>query len=201
MAAGGVLGQQIRIIKADDFCDGEQAVAAANKLVADGVDFVMGHDCSGATIPASAVYAEAGILMMTHTATNPALTEQGFKNVFRIGGRDDKQGPMAGNYLAGHWGDGQIAIVHDGQTYGRGLAEETRKALNRHGVRETVFMEITPGSLDYVNVIEEIQGAAIDVLYYAGYAPEAALLIRQLRHRGDDLQLVAGDALEVEATE
>jgi branched-chain amino acid transport system substrate-binding protein len=65
-------------------------------------------------------------------------------------------------------------------------------------VRETVFMEITPGSLDYVNVIEEIQGAAIDVLYYAGYAPEAALLIRQLRHRGDDLQLVAGDALEVE---
>jgi branched-chain amino acid transport system substrate-binding protein len=93
-AAGGILGQPARLIKVDDYCDGEQAVAAANKLVADGVDVVMGHQCSGAAIPASEVYAEAGILMMTPNATNPLVTEQDFKNVFRFCGRDDLQGSM-----------------------------------------------------------------------------------------------------------
>ena len=114
-AAGGILGEPARLIKVDDYCNGEQAVAAANKLVAAGVKVVLGHQCSGAAIPASKVYAGASVLMMTPNATNPLVTEQGFKNVFRFCGRDDLQGSMAGAYLAEHWRGKNIAILHDGQ--------------------------------------------------------------------------------------
>ena len=94
-AAGGVLGQQVEVVTADDYCDGEQAVAAANKLVAVGVVFVAGNPCSGAAIPASEVHAAAGILMISNAATNPVLTERGLDNVFRVVGRDDQQGTIA----------------------------------------------------------------------------------------------------------
>jgi branched-chain amino acid transport system substrate-binding protein len=91
-ARGGVLGEQIELITADDYCNGEQAVAAATKLVANRVAAVFGHPCSGAAIPASKVYSDAGLLMISTFATNPKLTEQGLTNVFRVVGRDDLQG-------------------------------------------------------------------------------------------------------------
>jgi branched-chain amino acid transport system substrate-binding protein len=141
-AAGGVLGQQVEMITADDYCDGEQAVAAANKLVAVGVVFVAGHPCSGVAIPTSEVHAAAGTLMISNAATNPMLTERGLDNVFRVVGRDDQQGTIAGNYLADRWGDKSIAIAHDGEAYGRGRAEETRKQLNARGVQEVLFTQI-----------------------------------------------------------
>lgn len=197
-AAGGVLGQEVSFIIVDDYCDAEQAVAAANKLVAEGVSLVLGYICSGAAIPASKIYAAAGILMITQSATNPLLTEQGLGNVFRYCGRDDDQGTIAGNYLAERWGDAYIAILHDGEAYGAGLAGETKKALNANGVREVMFEMIEPGLTDYFDMVEKIQRADVDVLYYGGYHPEAALLIRQLRARGDDLQFVSGDAIGTE---
>ena len=197
-AAGGLFGQTIRITKADDYCDAEQAVAAANKLIAEGVDFVMGHDCSDAAIPASRVYAEAGILMMTPGATIPLLTEQGLENVFRIRGRSDGQAAIAGELLAERWGDQRIAIFHNGQAVGRDIAERVKKSLNARGVREAMFEATTPGLTDYGPVVEKIRSANIDVLYYGGRAPEAGLLIRQLRDRGDDLQLIGGTGIDSE---
>jgi branched-chain amino acid transport system substrate-binding protein len=194
-AAGGLLGQEVRIITVDDYCDSEQAVAAAHKLVADGVAMILGHACSGAAIPASRVYHDAGMLMIATIATNPALTEQGFANVFRFCGRDDDQGTMAAAYLADQWKGRSIAILHDGEVYGRGLAEETKRTLNARGVTEVLFGAIDPDAVDYTDVVDLLQAAGSDVLYYAGYPQSVALLIRQLRERGDDLQLVGGDAL------
>jgi branched-chain amino acid transport system substrate-binding protein len=147
-ARGGVLGEQIEMITADDYCDGEQAVAAANKLVAAGVVAVFGHMCSGAAIPASKIYSDAGLLMISNFATNPMLTEQGFRNVFRVVGRDDLQGRIAGDLLAERWGDKRIAILHDGKAYGKGLAEETKKRLNERGTAEAMFEAIEPGKAD-----------------------------------------------------
>jgi branched-chain amino acid transport system substrate-binding protein len=118
-AAGGVLGQQVELIVADDYCDPEQAVAAANKLVSDGVVFVVGHFCSGASIPASEVYAAAGVLMISPSSTNPMLTELSRANVFRVTHRDDMAGVVAGDYLADHWPDQKIAILHDDTAFGR----------------------------------------------------------------------------------
>ncbi len=128
-ATGGVLGEQVELLIVDDYCDPEQAIAAAEKLVEARVAAVIGHFCSGASIPASKVYAEAGILMISPYSSNPALTEQGFANVFRVCGRDTLQAAMVSDYLAERWRDQDIAIVHDGQAYGKGIAEEAARRL------------------------------------------------------------------------
>jgi branched-chain amino acid transport system substrate-binding protein len=136
-------------VLADDFCDAEQAVAAAQKLIADRVEVIIGQNCSGAAIPASKVYADAGIPFITGTATNPVITDQGFEQTFRMVARDTLQGEMAAAYLAEHRADQKIAILHDGEGYGQGLAEATRAELNRRGVAEAIYDQITPGLADY----------------------------------------------------
>ena len=197
-AAGGVLGQQIRLIAADDSCDPGQAVAAAQKLVADGVVFVVGHGCSGASISASKVYEAANVLQISPASTSPMLTEQGRANVFRVIGRDDRQGVAAGDYLADHWGDKKIAILNDSTTYGKGLADETKKQLNKRGVTEAMNQAYTPGKPDYLEEVEALQKAGITVLYVGGYYTQAALLARGARDRGYAMQLVSGDSLAIE---
>jgi branched-chain amino acid transport system substrate-binding protein len=196
--AGGLLGQTIEIVVADDYCDAEQALAAAKKLVAAGVNLVVGHSCSGAAIPASEVYEEAGIVMISNTATNPRLTDRGFRRVFRMVARDTLQGEMAAKYLAEHQAGRQIAILHDGQAYGQGLAEVTKAELNGRGVKEMIYRQITPGQADYSDILAKLEAAGIDVLFYGGYQSEAALLIRQARDRGYNLQMVGSDALFTE---
>jgi branched-chain amino acid transport system substrate-binding protein len=197
-AKGGVLGKSIEMIKVDDYCAADQAVAAAKKLVMTQVAAAFGPLCSGAAISASKVFAEAGVLMISPTATNPKLTEQGFPNVFRIIGRDDIQGKIAGDLLASRWPYKRIAIVHDGQEYGKGLAVEVKKRLNERGVTEVMFEAIEPRKADYSDFVRTMQALGAEVLYYAGYAAEAALLVRLARERGAHLQLVGGDALGVE---
>ncbi|MBW9064940.1 branched-chain amino acid ABC transporter substrate-binding protein [Rhizobium herbae] len=197
-AMGGVLGQQVRLITVDDFCDPEQAVAAAEKLVADGVVLVVGHYCSGASIPASKVYEAANVLQISPGSTNPLLTEQGRANVFRVIGRDDAQGIVAGNYLADHWGDKKIAILHDGTTYGKGLADETKKQLNKRGVAEAIYRAYEPAKSDYSEEIAALKAAEVAVAYVGGYHAEVALIVRGARDHGDTIQLISGDALATE---
>ena len=97
-------------------------MALARKLVSDGVVFVAGHLCSHSSIPASKVYEEAEILMISPGSTSAKLTDEGGPNVFRVCGRDDRQGAMVGDYLAEHWADKEIAILDDGTTLGAGVA-------------------------------------------------------------------------------
>ncbi|RWL10163.1 MAG: branched-chain amino acid ABC transporter substrate-binding protein [Mesorhizobium sp.] len=197
-ATGGALGQQIQLITVDDFCDPEQAVAAAQKLVADGVVFVVGHMCSESSIPASKVYEEAGILQVSPASTNPLLTDQGRANVFRVIGRDDAQGTVAGDYLADHWADKKIAILHDNTTYGKDLADETRKQLNKRGVTEAIYEAYDPGKNDYLTEIAALEAANIAVLYLGGRHHAGALIASAARDRGYPLQLVSGDIMSTE---
>ena len=131
-------------------------------------------------------------------STNPLLTEQGRANVFRVIGRDDAQGIVAGNYLADHWGDKKIAILHDNSTYGKGLADETRKQLNKRGVTEAIYQAYIPGKNDYSAEIAALQAADIAVLYVGGYHTEVALMARAARDRGYSVQFVSGDAMATE---
>ncbi|MEM9443480.1 MAG: branched-chain amino acid ABC transporter substrate-binding protein, partial [Pseudomonadota bacterium] len=117
-AAGGVLGEHVDIVIADDFCSGDQAIAAAQKLVSAGVVFVVGHPCSGGAIPASKIYDREEVLMISTFASNPRLTDEGGDYIFRIYGRDDQQGVIAGDMLADRWARANIAIIHDGEAYG-----------------------------------------------------------------------------------
>jgi branched-chain amino acid transport system substrate-binding protein len=197
-AKGGVRGQQIRLVTADDFCDPEQAVAAAKKLVSDGVIFVVGHYCSGASIPASEIYQAQGVLMITPASSNPVLTELGRANVFRVTYRDDAGGIVVGNYLADRWPDKKIAILHDNTAYGKGLAEEVKENLNRRGLSEAIYQAYVPGQSNYGAEIDDLQAADIDLVFIGGYHTEIGLIARQARDRGYHVQLVAGNTVTTE---
>ena len=194
---GGLLGQKIILKIEDDACDPKQAVAAANRLAGMGVAAVIGHFCSGASIPASAVYNEEGILQITSASTNPQLTEQGFTNVFRVCGRDDQQGQVVADYLAKHFGKARIAILHDKSAYGRGIADVTRAALARHGIKDILYDSVTIGDRDFSAIVTKLKQNNADILFYGGYPAEAGLIIRQMRDQGLKTILAGGDALNV----
>jgi branched-chain amino acid transport system substrate-binding protein len=185
--AGGVLGEPVRVMWVDDACDGDQAVAAAHKMAAEGAVLVMGHTCSHAAIAASEVYEDAGILYLTAYATNPMVTEQGRRKVFRLRGRDDQIAALATSYLADSWGGKQIAIVHDGRVYGRYLAESVKQGLNERGVVEVLYEEVFPGQLDFSALVGRLASAGIDVLFMGGYPLETGLLKRRAHGVGVEI--------------
>jgi branched-chain amino acid transport system substrate-binding protein len=194
--AGGVLGQKLRLSVGDDACDPKQAVAVAGKLAGEKVRFVAGHFCSSSSIPASRVYAEEGIIQISPASTNPKLTdERPGPNVFRVCGRDDQQGEVAGKYLAEKFKDKKIAIIHDKSTYGKGLADETKKAMNAAGKKEVMYEGYTQGEKDYTALVSKLKQAGVEVLYVGGYHTEAGLITRQMRDQGMNTLLVSGDAL------
>lgn len=194
-AAGGILGEEVELRIGDDACDPRQAVSVANQFVNDEVVFVAGHFCSGSSIPASQVYTEEGILQISPASTNPALTDEGGDNVFRVCGRDDQQGSIAAAYIAEVFPDANIAIVHDRTAYGKGLADAMRDALNALGVQEVMYQAYTAGESDYSALVTRLNREAIDVLYVGGYHTEAGLMVRQMREQGMETQLISGDAL------
>ena len=115
---GGVLGKEIVAISLDDACEPPQAKAVARQMVKEGVIFIVGHVCSGASLAVSKIYEKAGIIMISPASTNPKVTDEGGPNVFRVIGRDDQQGTIAGDYLANNYSNSKIAIIHDGEAYG-----------------------------------------------------------------------------------
>ncbi|HWK47256.1 MAG TPA: branched-chain amino acid ABC transporter substrate-binding protein [Stellaceae bacterium] len=195
---GGINGQAVKLEVGDDACDPKQAVAVANQLVTKHVVAVIGHYCSGSSIPASAVYNDAGILQITPASTNPALTEdaakKGWNNVFRVCGRDDKQGVVAGNFINDRFHDKRIAILHDKSAYGKGLADETKKQINSKGIKEVSYDAINAGEKDYTSLITRLKGDRIELVYIGGYHPDVGLIIRQAREQGYMAQFMSGDA-------
>ncbi|HVY88734.1 MAG TPA: branched-chain amino acid ABC transporter substrate-binding protein [Hyphomonadaceae bacterium] len=194
-AKGGVLGQKLKIEIGDDACDPKQAVSVANDLVSKKAAVVIGHFCSGSSIPASSVYSEANVVEISPASTNPQYTERGLKNVFRVCGRDDAQGPTMADYIIDHFKGKVVAIVDDKQTYSKGLADAFKAELNKKGVKEVLYDEITQGEKDYSALVTKLKQAKVDVLFYGGYQPEAALIARQAKEQGMKLTVAGGDAL------
>lgn len=194
-AAGGINGEKVKIELGDDVSDAKQGVSVANKFVADGVKFVVGHFNSGVSIPASEVYAENGILQITPASTNPTFTERGLWNTFRTCGRDDQQGAVAGKYIADNFKGAKVAVVHDKTPYGQGLADETKKNLNADGVKEVLYEGITPGDKDYSALIAKMKQAGVDFVYYGGLHTEAGLIMRQMADQGVKAHFMSGDGI------
>jgi branched-chain amino acid transport system substrate-binding protein len=195
-AAGGVLGKKLDLDIGDDACDPKQAVAVANQMTGNNVALVAGHYCSGSSIPASKVYAESNMVQISPASTNPAFTDdRAGPNIYRVCGRDDQQGGVAGKYLASHFADKNIAIIDDKTAYGKGLAEETRKAMNAAGKQEVLTESYTAGEKDYSALVSKLKQAHVDVLYLGGYHTEAGLIVRQMRDQGMATILMGGDAL------
>jgi branched-chain amino acid transport system substrate-binding protein len=197
-AAGGVNGEKVVLEVGDDACDPKQAVAVANQMVSKGIKFMAGHFCSGSSIPASKVYEEEGIVQITPASTNPKFTDEGGWNTHRVCGRDDAQGIVAGNFIAKNFKDKKIAIIDDKSPYGKGLADETRKALNAAGVTEAMNEAYTAGEKDYTALVSKMKEAGIDVVYVGGYHTEGGLILRQMREQGMKAQMISGDAFNTQ---
>ena len=194
-AKGGVLGQKLVLQIGDDACDPKQAVSVANKFASDGVKFVAGHFCSSSSIPASKVYTEEGILQITPASTNPKFTEEGSWNTFRTCGRDDQQGAVAGGYIAKEFKGHKVAILHDNSAYGKGLADETKKSMNKLGMQEALYSPYVPGEKDYSALVSRLKQANVDLIYIGGYYTEAGLILKQARQQGLNATVMSGDAM------
>lgn len=197
-AAGGIAGQKIEIVRGDDASDPKQGVSVANMLAGEGAKFVVGHYNSGVSIPASDVYAENGMLQVTPASTNPQFTERGLWNVFRTCGRDDQQGAIAGAYIVEKLKDKKIAFVHDKTTYGKGLADETKKFVNAKGIKEVLYEGINEREKDFSALVSKIKLSGAEIVYWGGLHTEGGLILRQLRDQGVRATMMGGDALASE---
>jgi branched-chain amino acid transport system substrate-binding protein len=196
-AAGGVNGEKIVLVAGDDACEPKQAVAVANRLVdQDKVVGVVGHFCSSNTIPASEVYADAGVLAITPGSTNPQVTERNLKTIFRMCGRDDQQGIVAGDYIVDMLKAKKVAVINDKDTYGKGLADATAAQLKKRGVSPVLEEGLTRGEKDFSALVTKIRSTGAEVVFFGGLHPEAGPLVRQMREQGlKDVKFVSDDGI------
>src|ERR1700751_2802193 len=193
-AGSGVLGKKLALDVEDDACDPKQARSVAEKIGGSRIPFVAGHYCSSSSIPASEAYAENNVLQITPGSTNPTFTERGLWNVARVCGRADQQGGVAGDYIPKNFKGKNIAILDDKTTYGKGLADETKKALNKAGITEKLYESYTKGDKDFNAIVSRLKAENIDLVYVGGYHQESGLIVRQMRAQGLKTVLMAGDA-------
>jgi branched-chain amino acid transport system substrate-binding protein len=192
---GGINGEKVKLEIGDDACDPKQAVAVANKLASSGAVYVAGHFCSSSSIPASGVYNEEGVIQVSPASTATDYTDKGGKYSFRVCGRDDQQGEVAGAYLAKNFKGKKVAILHDKTAYGKGLADETRKSMKKGGLKDAMYEAYTAGEKDYSALVSKLKSNNIDAVYLGGYHTEGGLIVRQMRDQGMKTQLISGDAL------
>jgi branched-chain amino acid transport system substrate-binding protein len=193
--SGGILGKKVSSVIGDDVGDPKQGVSVANNFVTAGVKFVVGHFNSGVSMPSSEIYQENNILEITPASTNPKITERNMWNIFRTCGRDDQQGKVAGEYIAKHFKDKKVAVVHDKTTYGQGLADETKKTMNALGVREVIYEGINKGDKDFSAVVSKIKASGADLVYWGGLHTEGGFIVRQMRDQGVNAVLMGGDGI------
>src|ERR1700685_1689390 len=193
--SGGILGQKIVVASGDDVSDPKQGVSVANKFVGDGVHFVVGHFNSGVTIPASEVYVDNNVLMITPSATNPKVTDRGLWDVFRTCGRDDQQGRLWADLALGKLKDAKIAIVHDKTTYGQGLADAAKGFMNTGGKKEVLYEGVNAGEKDYSAIVSKIKASGAEYLMWGGLHTEGGLIVRQMRDQGIKTVMISGDGI------
>jgi branched-chain amino acid transport system substrate-binding protein len=200
---------KLELVTEDDQADPKVGTTVAQKLVDAKVIGVVGHLNSGVSIPASAIYNQAGIPMISGSSTNPQLTEQGFKTVFRVVGRDDQQGPAIAGYLAGEIKPKTAAVIDDATAYGEGLANEVEKTLKAAGVEVLPREKGTDKTADFKAILTKIKGKKPEAVFYGGMDATAGPLLKQARELEikavfafgdgactDKMKELAGDAAE-----
>lgn len=193
---GGIDGNQIVLIKADDACNPKQAVQVAQKLVnVEKVTAVIGHFCSAATLAAANIYANNNTLMITPGSTNPSITEQGQKTVFRMCGRDDQQGSVAAKFMLDELKAKKIVIIHDNDTYGKGLADAVKNDLTKRGVKVALFEGFSRGNKDFSALINKIKTIDPDAIYFGGLHYDVGPFVKQLRKSNNKAPVIAGDGI------
>lgn len=195
-ADGGVLGEPIQIIEADDGCEAAQAETAAKTLASRGVALVIGHPCASAAITAARIYAQAGIVFIAPATRHPALTNQrAGPTVFRLTGRDDRQGTSAGDYLARTFQGKPLALVADGSRTAQNLIREALAALKLAGHADVLTTGIEGGQKEYARLVARLGAAGVEALLFAGFPIEGGLLLTQMREAGLKTVFLGSDML------
>lgn len=197
-AKGGILGKQVELLVEDDVCKPELATNTATKLVSKGVHVVLGHICSGATRAALGIYKDAKVIVMSPSATNPALTQSGdFPNFYRTIAADDEQAKLEVHFAVNTLKAKNIAIIHDKGDYGKGLAEFAKKFVEEGKQASVVLFEgITPGAVDYSAIVQKIKQSKADAVIYGGYHPEASSIIMLMRKKKMKTHFVSADGVK-----
>jgi branched-chain amino acid transport system substrate-binding protein len=177
----------------DDQADPKVGTTVAQKLVDAKVAGVVGHLNSGTSIPASPIYSQAGIPVISGSATNPKLTEQGFKTQFRVVGRDDQQGPAVANYLAGNNKPKLVAVIDDATAYGEGIANEVEKTLKAAGIKTLPREKGTDKTTDWKAILTKLRGRNPDAVFYGGMDATGGPLLKQGRELGMKAVFSFGD--------
>ncbi len=195
MTDGGQLnGFSFELVAQDDGGTAEGGAAVANKLVSDPtVVAIEGHIFSGATKAAIPIYEKAGLPMMSPSATNPDLTKQGSKVFNRLVFTDAYQGKYAAQYLFDKLKVTDLAIIHDGQAYGQGLAQVVNDTFTGLGGKVVAFQAITPGESDYSAVLADIASKKPQAIFFGGYTAEAVVVVNQMKQSGLDGVVFFGD--------
>ncbi len=183
-AKGGVDGKMLEAKEYHDPCDPKPPVAVPKQRVNGRVKFGVGSLLPPSPQPASDIYEDEGVIMITPAATSPDITTRGYKMVFRTIGLDSAQGPAAGNYIADHVKPKIVAVLHDKQQYGEGIATAVKKTLEGKGVKVAVFEGLNAGDKDFSSIIQKLKQANVDFVYYGGYHPELGLILRQSKEKG-----------------
>ena len=198
-----------RMMSEDDQGDPKVGTLVAQKFVDARVAAVIGHLNSGVTIPASEIYAKAGIPVISGSATNPKLTEQGFKGQFRVVARDDQQGPAVANYLTANQKPQVVAVIDDATAYGEGIANEVEKTLKAAKINVLPREKGTDKTTDWKAILTKLRGRNPDAVFYGGMDATGGPLLKQGRELGikavfsfgdgactDKMKELAGDAAE-----
>ena len=197
-AKGGINGKMIELLVEDDVCKPEVATNTATKLVTDGVDVVIGHICSGATKAALPIYKEAGVIVMSPSATSVDLTKSGdYSNFFRTIAPDDAQADAIVNFTIGKLGAKKIAVIHDKGDYGKGLAEIAKGLVEASDKAEVVLFEgVTPGAVDYTAIVQKIKRKGADAVIFGGYHPEASKIVSMMKKKRITIPFVSDDGVK-----
>jgi branched-chain amino acid transport system substrate-binding protein len=197
-AKGGINGKKVELLIEDDVCKPEVATNTATKLVTDGVDVVLGHICSGATKAALPIYKEAGVVVMSPSATNPGLTQSGdYPNFFRTIASDDAQAKTEVDFALNVIGAKKIAVIHDKGDYGKGLAEFAKTFVEQSGKAEVVLFEgVTPGAVDYTAIVQKIKRKGADTVIFGGYHPEASKIVSMMKKKRVKVTFISDDGVK-----
>jgi len=198
-AAGGIkIGDKtfnLELVPEDDKADPKEGTVAAQKLVDAGVAAVVGHLNSGTSIPASKIYADANVTQISPSATNPKLTEQGFKTTFRVVANDNQQGAVLANYAAETLKAKTIAIVDDRTAYGQGLADVVERVAKEKGLKVVAREFTNDKATDFNAILTKIRGTKPDVIMYGGMDATAGPMAKQMKQLGIKSVLLAGDGV------
>lgn len=193
---GGILGHYLQLEYVDDACDPRKATEVAREIAADPeIVAVLGHVCSSSSLPASDIYAKAGKLMMTPSSTHTELTDKGYPTIFRLCGRDDKQGLTIANHLVRKLKSIRIALIHDKDIYGRGLVFSVKTHMAQMGVQPQLVTQIDRGQKDFRGLLQQLKEQQVDAVFFAGMHVEAGLLARTIHENHMRIPFLTGDGL------